>query len=508
MSVSLQNVEDFYNLFSGNQNGYGIFKEGEVEKRKADEKLTGVAGIVYQTPSKPVFQRHLSGSEAIGISPLIEDGKVAWGCIDVDEAPKHEFSIVVRAIYDFNMPIVPFYSKSKHLHLFLFFSEPADYTEAIELLRSYAVMFDLPKQVEVFPKQEKISKFPSWLNLPYFGKTRCMLDKSMSELTLGGAIDYCTARRLPLKVHQDLYREIPYSDAPPCVMRGAILRDVKEGTRNNWIFSAGVYFLIKDERCDIEGALLKLNDSLDTPIDSTRLKQTVIHSMLTKTYFYKCTDLSEFCNKQYCIKTEYGIESSSTTKLEYGQIEQWMEDPPYYTWNINGQILTFYSESDIIRQERFREQCYKILRLMPNKIPDKRWAAVVNKASLNRIVHQADMTIGGFSTGSQFMANLISFFRDRQGCDVPEGLRIGRTYYDIKNKRFMFSASTLLNYLKHIKDFNVYSPMEVQTKLVSIGATKEGAYWCMPEDAVPAFEPLSIDMDIDFHDKEEENAKF
>jgi hypothetical protein len=503
MGVSIQDVANFYDLFKGNQQAYGCF---DIEETEITGKVRGKATLKWATPSQAVFQRHLTGEKGIGISPLLENGSAAWGVIDLDDYPSHNISSVVKAVYDFNMPLCPYYSKSKHLHLFLFLESPSDPDEVRSILKKYADMFDMPQNVEIFPKQVRAEKFPSWLNIPYFGDSRKMLDRDMSEINISRAIEICNANRLELKRHKEVYKALPYTEAPPCIQSWAILRDVPEGRRNNWLFSAGVFFLLEDDSCDIEEKLLELNRSLDNPIDEGRLRDTVIKGMKRKTYFYNCNEHKDICIRAACQKRAHGIESKSTTSFEFGNIEQWLEDPPYYTWEVNGQTLVFYSEAEIIKQDKFRDQAFRYLKRMPLKVKDSIWAKIVNKASLDRIVHQPDNSIGGFSVGAQFLQHTVSFFHDRRPATHPDGLKLGRTYYEEDKKRYVFSATALLAYLRNVKDFRAYSPIEVQQKMVSLGASRDGPYWTLPEEALPHKE--AVDIDIDFHDEEEENAKF
>lgn len=505
MSASIGDVSKLYDLFHNGQTNYGSFVQGETEP---NGKVRGKAELIYAAPTQVTFQRHCSGEQSMGLSPLNSQGKCTWGAIDIDKYEGHNLSVIVRAIYDFQIPLVPFYSKSKKLHLFAFFDQPIEASRVRTYLRGYVDMFDCDPKTEIFPKQVEgastLKGTSSWINLPFFGNSRLMLGPQMEELPLEKAIDTLFDKRWRPEAHESFPATIPYNDAPPCIQKGAILRDFNSEShcRNNFLFSASVYLRMKDESDDVEGKLLELNNSFDEPIAEDRLRATVFSSLKKKTYFYLCKDMPG-CDKPRCRRTEFGIDSKHSTGLDFGQIEQWLDDPPYYTWMVNGQKLIFYSESDIINQGKFREQVYRYLGIMPKRVKDEIWCKVVNKASQEHIIHDAPVYSGGFSKGSQFISHTSSFFNDRRMADHPSQLSLGRTYHDKGRDVFIFSAHAFLRYIREVKDFKVYSDMEIETKLKELGAKREGIYWTIDPNKVGYVEAKD-DVQIDFHDREGE----
>lgn len=507
MGISISDVTKLYDLFHNGQTNFGSFIKGEVEE---GGKVRGKASLIYAAPTQATFQRHCNGEQSMGLSPLDTSSKCIWGAIDIDKYEGHNLSVIVRAIYDFQMPIIPCYSKSKKLHLFAFFSHPIEASRVRNYLTRYIQMFDCDLRTEIFPKQVEgastVKGTSSWINLPFFGNERLMIGPDMSEIGLGDAIPVILDKRWSPEAHESFPDLLPYADAPPCIQKGAILRDFDSEShcRNNYLFSASVYMRIKDENDDIEGKLLALNNSFDEPIEENRLRSTVFAGLKKKSYFYLCKDMPG-CDKPRCRKTEFGIESKHSTGLDFGQIEQWLDDPPYYTWMVNGQKLIFYSEADIINQGRFREQVYRFLGVMPRRVKDEIWCKVVNRASQEHIVHDAPVTVGGFSGGSQFLAHTMSFFNDRRMADHPSQLSLGRTYHDTGRDVFIFSANAFLRYLRDIKDFKVYSAIETETKLRDFGARREGDYWVI--DASKVMKDKPEEVQIDFHDKEGEDGQ-
>lgn len=500
MGISLIDVNEYCRLFRSSNEAYGTtdIAAGQYD---AKGKLRAKSKLVRGAPSAAVVNRHLQGEVSIGLLPIDESGKCHWGAIDLDEYDR-PLERVVKAIYNYDMPLCSFYSKSKKLHLFVFLSSPCQPAELQKLLRRYFTLFALREKTEVFPKQKDLNDVdvPNWINAPYFGDTRCMLNADMKEIDLESALIRMSAKQMTLKDHIDYLDNMPYSDAPPCIQSGCILRDVPRGNRNNFLFSVGVYFRLKDEGADLDTLLNAVNDSLLDPIDSQRLKETILTGLKKKSYFYLCNQL-DGCNKEVCRQQKYGIESKETTGLEYGTLEQYNTDPPYYVWTVSGQRMVFFSESEMLHQSKFRELCHRYLHIVPRKIDDGRWTKILNRANENILVHESEGDQGGFSHGSQFLQHTIDFFTNRRAADEQSQLALGRTWFDREHNRYVFKATAYLSYIRNVKDFKVYSPIELQTKLQSMGAVPDGQYWSISKDKIP--EIPRPEIDIDYHDPDD-----
>lgn len=505
MGISVIDVGNYHKFFRSNIEVYGVTN---VDEGYYDEKgkLRAKVHIVRANPSPAVISRHLNGEQSIGLLPIDETGKCHWGAIDIDDYAR-PLDAIVRAIYDFDMPLCPFWSKSKKLHLYTFLSTPCQPSELKDMLRRYFSLFDCFKtpdgrETEIFPKQKALEDVntPSWINVPYYGNTRKMLNRDMEEIDLSAALMHIDTKRMSIEDHNAYLDHMPYNDAPPCIQSGCILRNVPRGGRNNFLFSVGVYFRLRDEGADLDDLLTKVNASLDDPIDDQRLKETILTGLKKKSYFYLCKELCG-CNKEVCRKQKFGIESKETTGLDYGVLEQYKTDPPYYIWNVSGHKMVFFNETEMLHQNKFRELCHRYLHIVPRKISDDRWVKILNRANENVEVHEAEGEAGGFSNGSQFLQYTIEFFTARRAAEDKTQLNLGRTWYDEENNSYVFKASSYLSYIRNIKDFKVYSPIELQTKLQSIGAIQEGLLWRISKDKIP--DPPEPQIDIDFHDKDD-----
>lgn len=507
MAYTNNDILSFFNLFNGNPEAHGVTEVGEIVDGKAKSK----SRLVYTPVSPSVIQRHLDGYESIGVAPIKGDGTCYFGAIDIDDY-KYNLLDVVAAIEDFNMPLCPCYSKSKKLHIYIFFADPTPAEQVQEILRWYARAFACDKKVEIFPKQSKANStntFYSWINLPYFAANdetnhRKMVTKE-GLLSLPDALIKMQERRLTYKQHKEFINDFTYHDAPPCILSGLLLRDVGPGQRNNWLFSVGVYLRLKDENCDLSSLLSDINHSLHDPIPDAELNATVIKGFNRKSYFYMCAVLDR-CDKATCRQQEFGIESKASTGLDYGDLTQYLTDPPYYEWIVNGQKLTFWNEQEILTQSKFRALCLRQLHLVPRHVPDDRWSKILTRACENITVIQPAVESGDFTSGSTFFDLTCAFFNTKRKADNITQLAMGRVYIDDIEKEYVFTAKSFIDFLVHKNDFTQYKPVEMRVRLQQLGAYKEGTVWRMPIRSIPA--QTEPDIEIDFKDKKDEVEDF
>lgn len=502
-------VLDFFNLFQGNTSAFGVstlnapFQEGQ--------KLEAQSRLVHDNLTPAVINKHLAGELSIGVAPIRNDGTCYFGAIDIDDY-NYNLQDVIAAIEDFKFPLCPCYSKSKKLHIYIFFSEPTKAEDVQEILKWYARAFSCNKKVEIFPKQSKASStntFYSWINLPYFNANDSQNHRKLvgkkGIYSLSEGLDIIKERRLSPKEHKEFINNFEYKDAPPCVLTGILLRDVGPGQRNNWLFSVGVYLRLKDENCDLREKLADINDSLQQPLAEKELNNTILKGFERKTYFYMCAALDR-CDKVLCRQQEYGIDSVVSTGLDYGELTQYMTDPPYYEWIVNGQKLTFWNEQEIITQNKFRSLCLRQLHLVPRRVKDDTWAKILTRACEHITVIQPTVESGDFTSGSTFFDLTSAFFNTRRKADNITQIAMGRVYQDDIEKEYVFTAKSFLEFVVHKNDFRQYNPVEIRVRLQHMGAHKEGSLWRIPISSIPKEEVKKIQ--INFEDNTEEEMDF
>ena len=105
------------------------------------------------------------------LSPLGPDGTVKWAAVDIDlYQNKEELTRIIKQIYDEELPLVPCYSKSKGLHIYVFTKEPFTFDQIKKVLSYYVSKLNIvqKRKLELFPKQSKEPNKPgNGIALPY-----------------------------------------------------------------------------------------------------------------------------------------------------------------------------------------------------------------------------------------------------------------------------------------------------------------------------------------------------
>lgn len=410
MLFSCSDINGFMRLFRGHAAGYGCTELGEM----VDGKVEVNCRVKYD-PNVP-YAAHIEGKLSVGIAPLCENNTCIFGALDIDNYD-YDLMDIVRAIYEYNIPLVPCWSKSKKLHLYLFCPEtPA--TDVINVLTMYRDFFACGSRTEIFPKQANMSdstKFPSWINIPYFDATnpenhRKMIKADGSLADLDTFVERAEECKIDIKGHKKVISSLWFSDAPPCVQTGILLHDVPKGGRNNWMFNVGVYVRLRDDNDDYESILKDVNSGLHNPISENELESTVIKGLHKNTYFYICNDMYR-CDKNICKKREYGISCKESSGLSYGEMRQIMTTPPTYEWDVNGITISFENEQEIMGQTKFRAMCMRHLHIMPRRIKDDAWSSIITRAMENIVVVQPSDGGEYYDEGSIFESILLAFLR-------------------------------------------------------------------------------------------------
>lgn len=152
-------LTEYMRLFSGRTDAYG----------------TGRGEVIREQPTGELFISHLSGAgKGLGIFPLLDDGTVNFAAIDLDE-PDFDAANSMADLLPGTTWIER--SRSGNAHVWAFFASPCQAWVARGLMREAAVAIDKPR-VEVFPKQDRLMEgmVGNYINLPFFGETRPILD--------------------------------------------------------------------------------------------------------------------------------------------------------------------------------------------------------------------------------------------------------------------------------------------------------------------------------------------
>lgn len=502
---------EFMSLFSGAQEFYGTTKVGEL----VDGKAQAESLAIHEIPTPSVFLGHLQGQSSIGISPLKADNTICFGAIDIDDYDG-DLNDIIDAIYYYDLPICPCYSKSKKLHLYFFFSPGTLASDAVEIMKWYARAFLCKEKVEIFPKQTERSprnKAYSWINIPYFEcdnlqnhRKLVLADKSLASLD--AFIERAKQSKFTLEQHKKFIESIPCYDAPPCVLSGIMLRNIERGGRNNWFFCLAVYLKLKDEEADVEEEVLTVNELMKDPLEERELQQTVIASLNRQSSFYICNQMVDRCNKKWCSKTEFGIgKDRQSSGLVYGQLKQYMTDPPIYDWNVSGQTLRFANERELLGQEKFRALCLRELHLVPTPQSPERWARILNRCAQTMTVEYVEERAGDMTAGSIFFDITCQFFNGKRQATNMSQVLMGRVLET--EEHYIFNAIAFLKFVTEVQGFKEFKREEIRQRIVDMGAVIEDGFWKMPKQAVKnVLQDMKKDIQLDLDTHEGESNDF
>ena len=296
----------FVNLYSGNQQGYGVY-DPKMDKYK----------FIHEMPTVDVIEQHLSGKRSIGIVPIRRDNTALFGTIDHDphhkkpEGYKYPFATLQKKINFLDLPLVVTKSKRDGAHITLFLKRPYPANEVQHMMKKFAYTLFGTKDLEIFPKQIELGagEDGSFINLPYKGgNSRVMLNSEGKELNLQEAMEYSASR-----VHT-------LEDLKPFKLLAK--KDFPEG-RNNKTHQAGVY-LKKHFPKDYEDLIKEYNklfnaDDKEGVLSDRELKSTILKSLGRKDYTH---DIPEGTPKNKPDPTAWRMGTHLQYRLTFFQFQQ------------------------------------------------------------------------------------------------------------------------------------------------------------------------------------------
>jgi hypothetical protein len=501
-------------FFTGNKSAHGVHdykysKKGEKEKGKSYTKIKPVIADLYSD--------HLCGNMGLGIIP-ITGTTCKFSVLDVDVYGV-DLSHVIDLIYKYNMPLVPFRTKSGGLHLYIFYAEHIKAVKAIQYMNYFKQVLGLDQKTEVFPKQASLNngKVGNWINLPYFSHEdtkQYLINPYHKELTLEEALKHINKMVQTEEKVIEIMHNLPLNDAPPCLQYIYLLGETEY--RNNYLFSLAGYFKAKYGD-DFEFKLMDANSNLKNPLPTDEISKTIISAHKKKDYTFKCNEdpIVAFCQKGECKHRKFGIGGDEISMLSFEELIKYATDPPFYDWRVNGKSLKFYSEVDIIKQGKFRVLCFRELHVLPNRLSDRVWTKIINRALENLVIKDINAE-DDISPGTLFKEFLTEFLEHQTNAVKKEQVSVDRVYKDKKMKCYIFKPKNLLNFLISHKQFRYYGPTQMQDKLRELGGQPERYYiskkvgavrvWSLPFNGLKKFisEPVKdISFDIDFQENYE-----
>ncbi len=196
---------------------------------------------------EPCLVGHLDGSlnKGVVLPPIRKpDNKCKWAAIDVDGEVYNNEQIkieLLQKIEKLNLPLIACFSKSKGLHLYIFFEDWTEAKTVRNILLTFLDKLGLPENTECFPKQTELSEADTGngIMLPYMNGIGNDWIKSFNEKKIfTGSLEEFEKKILFNIVNaKDIKIELPTKPEPkkdfiddPRSTKWEILKALKDGT--------------------------------------------------------------------------------------------------------------------------------------------------------------------------------------------------------------------------------------------------------------------------------------
>ncbi len=467
--ISNIEAQRFAQLFRGKTNTY-VRNELPKEKPEAGNKIKTVITNHEGKVDKELLLNHLEGRFGVGVCPVNAEGKCFFGVLDIDYY-KSKIKRMLHFIREYQLPLLPFRSKSGGLHVYLIMSKPVSAKTMREILGQISYYFSLDtiygkSKVEIFPKQEKAEGFGSSVTLPYFNAENpytYLLDLDGNPMEFREALTYIQEHFTSVEAVKDALSKLPYNDAPPCIQRILLSEEVggEDTGRNNFLFSYAVYAKKKYGN-GFEDYVREVNAQFEVPLEESSVEQTC-ESVKNNEYLYKCKDIpcNSFCNKTDCRKREFGLgkDKGHFMDVDFGQLYRYKTAEPYYIWKLRLQgqekwvDVIFKDEGYLLDQRNFAKMCVRYLNKAPYHVSDNDWCNTLNSVLPNIIdveVKQETDTSGQAMLQNAF----IDYLSNKQSRrDSPYQINVGLCVRSTQNgiTKYYFTHIGFANYLRNQK---------------------------------------------------------
>lgn len=466
-------LSQFMAIFEGLNIAYGTYR---IEGSKSNGKQAGKAVVVRQPPVRDLWERHLKGVDpSLGIIPIRADNSCTWGCIDIDQYPL-DLGALVNRVRSLNLPLVICRSKSGGAHVFCFVAQAIPASDMQEYLRTCAALLGESGR-EIFPKQAEIlverGDTGNFLNLPYFNANETLRyaikdDGEAATLEEFFALHAQYVQTPPLAVPEAPKASAKFmADGPPC-LQALCLQGFPEGTRNNGLFSLGVY--LKKAFPEVwENKLMEYNMSYFSPPLGISELQIVVKQLAKKSYHYKCKDqpLLAFCNSGLCRTRKYGIGAEGPDSPRLSSLSKYASEPPLWFVDVNGKRLELETES-LFNQMAFQKACMERINMLPPTLKKTDWEGVLNgllheMVELERIQEASEDT----KTTGRFNELLEEYCTHLHQAMDRDEILMGRPWTDEAQQLVYFRMKDLEAHLK--RNALILSSPKVAQRLRDLG---------------------------------------
>ena len=464
----------FPELFDGSKKRYGTFKPSGL--KRADGKVEGR----YDWESFPangdesqMWLDHVNGIQSIGIVPIREDSTVSFGVIDVDQVKsENEANQILDKMRSWNLPLVPFRSKSGGIHAYLFIDGSAPAKEVKRRLTALSLKLGRPKSsIDIFPVQTKLNAdgTGNQINTPYFNykdqETKRWAIRNYNIKDLIPLEEFLTMKitRVTLKELESIGIK-KVSDYPPC-MDYYFENKVHEGERDKALLQFGC--VARKMHGDDEDKIREEMDNFVTKFfaseegfDKNQFAKKVSQVMKKRDkadqkdendIWYvrnNCRQIADLgrCDKVGCRTRKFGLVERSVMVTDYRMI---MTNPRRH-------LLTMVSESgEEVIISMTTDQLWT-----QNQIAKRCWEEQIKWTWVEKDEFETmkenwfkDMkVIDSYNEGeerlSEFSTILHSFIDEKKGANDITQIDYGYVYRCDKLKRYFWNATSFKHYAK------------------------------------------------------------
>ena len=442
----------------------------------------------------------------VGICPINTDGKCYIGVLDIDSYGA-KIRKVLDFIRDYQLPLLPFRSKSGGLHVYLILSKSVSAKSMREILSQIIYFFALDElygkeKVEIFPKQDALKEgsFGNCITLPYFNCENTytyLLDLDGNPVEFKEALDYIQKHFTSIDAVKTALDNLPFNDAPPCLQRALVSECVgsDDSGRNNFLFSFAVYAK-KKYGSGFESYVQEVNAKFECPLEEGVVDQ-ICNSVTNNEYMYKCKDIpcSGLCDKVICKRREFGIgrDKGHFTGVQYGQLFRYKTAEPYYVWKLRLQgqeewkDVIFKDEAYLLDQKNFARMCVRYLNQAPMQVSNNDWYAILNSVLPNIV--DVEVKKESDTSGMNMIRNaFLDYLSNKQARrDSPYQIRVGLCVRQVQNGvvKYYFTHNGFLEYLRTKKinfDYNM-----LRETLKMFGAKEDTLIYTNAQDEIKNF---------------------
>ena len=466
----------FLELFDGSKRKYGIFKPSGL--KRSDGKVEGEYNwkeFPVDGNELPIFTDHIEGKTPIGIVPTRPDGSCSYGCIDVDKIKSvDEANEVLAKIKSWNLPFIPFKSKSGGIHAYLFVDGSVSAKELKTRLRTLSLKLGRPKKtIDIFPVQTRLSEdgTGNMLNVPYFnakdtGPERrwAIKDYDMNDLyTLEEFL------QMPIKkiTPEELFKigNKFTSDYPPC-MDYYFENNVGEGERDKVLMQFGcvarkihgddqekvnndMYEFVEKHFQSKDGFTPK---EFSTKVSQVMRKKDVVDQKDEEDiWLYKnnCRQIDELghCDRVGCRTRKYGLVEKIVMVTDYRMLKTMPRRHLLTMVNEQGdEIVVSMTTDQLWTQNTIAKRCWEE-NIQWTMLPSEEFQTMKdNWFTQMKIVDSYDE---GEEKMSEFFSILTAFIDERRGGNDISQIEMGYVWKDDKeNGRYFWNVTSFKNYAK------------------------------------------------------------